>query len=223
MGFAQKKASGPRPPRTVKDIERLSPQDTYALPWAVIPDSNIVWKRRVWRTIDVSAKGNEPLMFDKNNQVDNNFINILVQGVFNNRYKAYSGANDRFTDELPQSAFIGLIAGGITGADTGFRVGLVTRYRIMEDWMLVKNEKQIIARLVGIAPLYNTAGADGALKEVAAFWVYYPDARSFMSEHRILTGTADQQEMNWDRFLDRRKFNSVAEKMSVSGADKKKI
>ena len=70
-------------------------------------------------------------------------------------------------------------------------------------------------RIIGIAPLYEETveGLDRPL-EYPLFWVYYPEARTFLSKHRVISDNNDVAPMTWADLLDNRYFTSIIYKKS---------
>lgn len=182
-------------------------EDAYALPWNMIAESDILWKKRVWRDIDATAETNK--LFNGSN--DRSLATILADGFFKGIYKAYGAADDRFTTTLTRQDFISLLAPG----SQGFNPAQVTKYRIKEDWLFLAKEHKIVVRIIGIAPLHEVAGIDGKAMEQPAFWLYYPDIRNYLSQQKV-AGNTQPQIQNWDQLFESRAFSSDIIKVSTS-------
>lgn len=179
----------------------VKPTQTQAIPWSYIAERNIQWSKRVWRDIDTRQPGNSLIA---NVPATKRLAFVMVEGFLNGAYKAYSGANDRFTTPLSQKEFIDLLAAG----SGGFDPALVTRYRIKEDWLFLEKEKSMVVRIVGIAPLMKVKGTDGTLTEQPAFWLYYPDTRTYFAQ-RAIVSKDHPYIFNWDEAFESRQFEST--------------
>lgn len=169
------------------DVASLKPDnDVYKLPWDTIMESDLTWAKRVWREVDASQKSNEP--FAAGNR---NLANILLNGAINGKLKAYDGKDGRFVKEVTAEEL-----NAISGAAD------VKKYRIKEDWLYVASRKEMVVRIVGIAPVANVKDADGTYTEQALFWIFYPDARVYLT---LFQAT---ERDNWDQLLESRKFGS---------------
>jgi gliding motility associated protien GldN len=200
-------------PRTEAALYKLIPEDTYRLPWDGLREENIVWKRRVWRDIDIHDQKNEAFVSKLNAPLHSDLISILIQGVFDGKYKAYSAVDDRFTKELSKDEFIKLLTPG-GNAGIAFNPEKVTKFRIKEDWLYLDTQQIVVVRILGIAPVVQVTMPDGTITEQAAFWIYYPDARNFLAAHKIFIQTKEQ-DINWDQLFEGRQFNGVISKMNV--------
>lgn len=178
----------------------VKPTQTKAIPWSYIAESNILWSKRVWRDIDTRQPGNS---FIANAPANSRLASVMVEGFLSGAYKAYSNVNDQFTTPLSQKEFIDLLAAG----SGGFDPALVTKYCIKEDWLFLENEKRIVVRIVGIAPLMEIKGTDGTVTGQPAFWLYYPDTRNYFAQ-RAITSKEHPYILNWDEAFESRQFES---------------
>ena len=71
--------------------------DTNAreIPWKPIKDTDILWKKRVWREISVYEKQNVPLRNDPEYPQDNVFANVLLSGINAGVYRVYATAEEQ--------------------------------------------------------------------------------------------------------------------------------
>lgn len=180
-----------------QDVSTYVSEDKYALPWERIEWKDIAWKKRVWRDIDVRKLENRA--FD-------NLATVLVEGFLKGAYKAYSAADDRFTTELTKEQFIALLT------SRGFNPATVTKYRIKEDWLFLSNENRIVVRILGIAPIRESATSDGPVLPQPAFWLYYPDTRNFLAQQKVVS-KENPYILNWDNLMEGRHFNSDIDKV----------
>ena len=73
------------------DSNAFAQRDTnsHEIPWKFIQDTDIVWRKRVWREVDVYEKQNAPLRDDPESPHENVFANMLLSGINSGLYKAY--------------------------------------------------------------------------------------------------------------------------------------
>jgi hypothetical protein len=193
-------------PTTINDYNNLIANDTYALPWGPIKESNILWRKRAWRDIDIQQPGNE---FFANNDC---LAKIMLAGFFEGKYKLYSGANDRFTIQLDKADIMSLLTPGNKNDSLIFKPNEVTRYRIKEDWLFLKQEHRLVVRIAGIAPLAHSTQPDGTITDQPAFWVYHPETRYYFASYKVVGKETEPQ--NWDQLFEGRKFASTITKAS---------
>lgn len=202
-----------REPQTAADIDKLTPQDTYSLPWESIKEDNILWKKRVWRDIRVQDTENKIFRFNAETN-GKDLINILIGGVINGKYKAYSGAEDRFVTALSKEEFIGILTPEVAGSGLVFNPQKVSAYRIKEDWLFLAKEHKMVVRILGIAPVVPVTYSDGSSTEQPVFWLYYPDIRNYLAEHKVYAGV-EAKDINWDQLFESRNFKSRIDKVKT--------
>jgi gliding motility associated protien GldN len=226
--FAQNTSVNYTQPQTGTDIAKLVPQDTYALPWAPISYSNILWRKRVWRTIDTRVSENKVLSNSPEIPNSCRLAGILVGGIVSGKYQAYSAVDDHFTTLLTKEEVLASISEKVefhTATDplTGDEVRkyvnyntfpeMITKYIIKEDWLYLKNEGKIIVRIVGIAPVREAIAFDGTTTEKPLFWLYYPDIRNFLAQYKTYSLPNENTSYNWDELFEGRHFDSKIDKV----------
>jgi len=179
------------------------------LPLSSIMESDIVWSSRVWRECSINdkelswAEGVQP------EKLATHLSHALLTGVFSGEIKAYSADNDRFTTELSRQDVIKLITPDANGAFS-FNPGAITGFRIKEDWLYLESEHAIKVRILGIAPVFEAEGTSQP-----AFWIYYPDAVTYLDKQVIPGGVAGK-EQTWFRFLQLHEFPSQIQQVKES-------
>jgi len=197
-----------------------------------IREIDVAWKRRVWRVIDVRQKANQAFIYRGDEFSGGGaFIEILLHGVKNKDLEAYT--SDRFTAELTTEAFEDLTAGAvdstsvidpITGGETievtttVFNPQSVTKYRLKEDWILDRNRGKMIVQIIGISPLraIHDPSTGQYLTDGPMFWVYYPDARLYLSKFEVYNPRNDMKRLSWADYLDMRYFTSYVYKTNAN-------
>jgi hypothetical protein len=158
--------------------------------WDIIKYEDVVWKKRVWRTIDVNNEINRPLT---GKSLNTSFAEVLYAGAANNTYGVYS--DERF-NQFAQN--------DLKTLKNKYALSSVTSYRIKEDWIMTK-DNQMHVRIIAIAPILTVNGT-----EETPLWFYYPDTRKYLYDHKIPgSEIADLEE-----FFEGRFFSSKIEKES---------
>lgn len=199
-------SQAPTPPA---DASSFVAHEPYTLPWERIAESNILWKKRVWREIDTREKDNLPLAGDGHTPASRNLTGILLGGLTSGQIKAYSAADDRFTTILTKEE----LATMVTSKSSGLNPAKVYKYRIKEDWLFLKKENKMVVRILGIAPVVNSTTDDGTAYEKELFWLYYPDIREFLAQYKVYEPNSSASR-NWDEYFESRSFKSKIEKVS---------
>lgn len=202
-----------------------------ALPWQQLREDDIMWKKRVWREIDVRQKANMPFRYSGDeNTGGGSFIEILIDAVKRGKIQAYSPYDERFTTPFTKEQIIDVLVGQpdtvyIEDMETGERKMVVTRkefdpntinkYRIKEDVMFDRNLGRKVTRIIGMAPLRDQTNSSGEYIGTAPFfWLYYPDIRDVLAQYEVFNPENDIARMTWDDYFEGRYFSSYIYKVS---------
>jgi gliding motility associated protien GldN len=213
--------------------DHIRTQDSRGLPlpWQSIRESDLSWRKRVWREIDVREKQNVAFTYAGDEHTGGGmFIEILTDAVRTGKVAAYATADDRFTTPFSKAEMEELLKGK---PDTGyyqdpvndaeivsvtykdFNPATITKYRLIEDWMFDNNTGKMVVHIVGIAPVRDIYGSDGQYRgSQAMFWLYYPDIRGLLARYQAVNPANDMHRATWDEFFEDRKFASRILKVS---------
>lgn len=225
-------------PSLVRDgvIDRV-PHVSKVIPWAPIRENDVLWKKRVWREIDIREKQNAAFRFPGDENTGGGlFIEILMDAVKRGKIKAYSAFNDdRFTTALTKEQIMETLAGRvdstpvqdpITGETTirvtrrDFNPDLVTNYRMKEDWIMDRNTGRMVVRIIGVAPVMAKYDDNQQFKGYQPlFWLYYPEVRETLAQYEVFNPENDMARMTWDDFFEGRWFSSRITKVSNNFGD----
>lgn len=194
-------------PTSEAEINSFKPVISKAIPWPTIWETNLLWKKRVWRTIDVKDPKNAAFAFSPVIPFEQNLAYILAEGVMNGKFKVYKDEAASFLHEIPKEEFGSIIAPGSTNVMRDFDPGKITSFQIKEDWLYLDTEQIIVVRIVGIAPVMSVANADGSMSDRVIGWLYYPYLREELAGHTVASLSAANTE-NWDELFETREFSS---------------
>ena len=202
------------------------PHRTIPLDWQYLREADALWKKRVWREIDVREKQNEAFIYPGDDETGGGmFIEIVMNAIRTGKAKAYGTVTDRFTraftvdqvNELvvgrPDTNYVDDPNGGppvmrITQND--FNPEKYTSFRVKEDWIFDRNLGRMVVRIIGIAPMEDvvdpvTGLSRGFSKPV--FWLYYPELRKALAQYEVYNPENDVQRLTWDDYLEGRFWN----------------
>jgi gliding motility associated protien GldN len=213
--------------------DRIPMKDRMRQPiqWQYIRESDILWKKRVWREIDTREKQNVAFRYAGDEHSGGGmFIEILIDAIKKGKIVAYGTFDDRFTTVLTKEQIMEKVAGKrdtitvldpITGEEiqqtriTDFKPETITKYRIKEDWIFDRNQGQMVVRIVGIAPVQDLYGDDGVYRgPQSMFWLYYPEIRGILANYEVYNPQNDMYRATWDEFFESRMFSSRITKVS---------
>jgi gliding motility associated protien GldN len=237
----QEPAKGQRPDHFYGNNK---PEDLPALEYEHVRWDDALYLQKVWREIDVREKMNQTFRYEG---VDNNrsllFINVLLQAVQKEGIAAF--ADDRFSIPVSPAeitdmtlgqldTFMVMKKGSIDVPDSfvvtrpSFDPKVVTRYRIMEEWIFDREGSRLYSRILGIAPLkrHVTPLPDGKEREgfSVMFWVSYPDLRPILAKTTVYSPkNMGVSRMNWDELFQSRMFSSYITKSTIDNVSNKNI
>ncbi|MBW7912760.1 MAG: gliding motility protein GldN [Taibaiella sp.] len=202
------------------------------LPWQSVRENDIMWKKRVWREIDIREKQNMAFRYPGDDYTGGGyFIEIILDAVKKGKIKAYSNVDDRFTNALTKDQILEMMIGQpdtnevidpVSGemkviiTRREFNPDLITKYRIKEDWVFDRNLGRMVVRIVGIAPIKDIIDENTGLFRAsqAVFWLYYPEIRPMLAQYEVFNPENDVARMTWDDYFEGRYFSSKIIKTS---------
>jgi gliding motility associated protien GldN len=205
------------------------------VPYTHIREADVMWARRVWRTIDLREKMNHPLYFPTEAINDRkSLFDVIRQGLLTDgSITAYSvgpvGTDDEFkkpllTSELKE-LFTRLDTQYTENLETGDmdmvvqEINLETRdimmYNIKEDWIFDKQRSTMDIRILGIAPMKEMRGEDGEIRGYTPlFWLYYPECRYVFANWDAFNRENDAERRSFEDIFWKRQFSSYITKWS---------
>ena len=83
-----------------------------AMAWQPLREDDVMWKKRVWREIDVRQKQNMPFVYPGDeNTGGGSFIEILIDAVKKGKVMAYSPMDERFTSAFTKDQIMDVLIG----------------------------------------------------------------------------------------------------------------
>jgi gliding motility associated protien GldN len=207
------------------------PHVTKIQDWQTVREADIMWKKRVWREIDIREKQNMAFRYPGDDYTGGGFfIEIILDAVKKGKIKAYSNMDDRFTAALSKEQIMELLIGKpdtllvedpVTGnmimkiSSREFNPDVVTKYRIKEDWVFDRNLGRMVVRIIGIAPIQDRLNEDGTFRaSQAVFWLYYPEMREMLAQYEVFNPENDVARITWEEYFEGRYFSSKIIKTS---------
>jgi gliding motility associated protien GldN len=201
------------------------PHVTKIQNWQTVREADIMWKKRVWREIDIREKQNMAFRYPGDDYTGGGFfIEIILDAVKKGKIKAYSNMDDRFTTALSKDQIMELLIGKpdtvmVENPETGemimkissreFNPDVVTKYRIKEDWVFDRNLGRMVVRIIGVAPIQDRLNEDGTFRaSQAVFWLYYPEMRDMLAQYEVFNPENDVARITWEEYFEGRYFSS---------------
>ena len=199
-------AQGPPPCRT----------NAQALPEPLLRAADVMWAKRVWRTVDLRDDANAALGPSPDTSAACGSLFEVIRFCLLNEasmtayHPGATGTDDRFTRVLRGHELDSLMA-RCSPAD-------ITGYRIKEDWIFEKQRSELLVRIIGLAPLVDLRGPDGDLRgQRVLFWLYWPECRRALAQWPAARLQPDGERPSYEALFRRRRFTSMV--IQVSGMD----
>jgi len=192
-----------------------------------IREADVMWSKKIWRTIDISEKMNLPFGYPQKP-----LIEILHRAVLAGTIKAYDPTvenADQFKRVLTPAEIAGI------GSKTDTVIGLnpvtieeetkiitntftwdrITKFRVKEVWFFDTKTSSMQVRILGLAPVMADYDANGNYRgDMTMYWLYYPDLRDMLAKEEVYNPDNDQKSLSWDDIFSYRLFESSIYKES---------
>lgn len=198
------------------------------VPYPSVREADVMWKKRVWREIDLREKINHVLYFPTSPMAGrNSLFDVIRKGIKNSSLSVY-GADD-FLVRLTEGEIINALGDSISinvedtnGDMSDARMVYeattsqdIIKYWVKEDWFFDCKRSVMEVRIAGICPIKLKLNEDGSVRGIQQlFWVNFPEARSIFSEYEVFNRFNDAERMSYDDFFFKRMFNGYIIKES---------
>lgn len=205
------------------------------VPYTHIREADVMWARRVWRTIDMREKMNHPLYYPTEPINDRkSLFDVIRQGLMvDGSITAYSAGALLTDDEFKVPLSTAELEEMFTKLDTVYTENLETgdmdmvvqeisiesrdimMYKLKEDWIFDKQRSTMDIRIIGIAPMQEKRGEDGEVRGYAPlFWLYFPECRYVFANWEAFNRENDSERRSFEDIFWKRQFSSYITKWS---------
>jgi gliding motility associated protien GldN len=212
-------------------FEEIHLQDKKPIPYYPVREADVIWKKRIWRIMDLRQKMNHPFYYPETPQKGwKNFMTVIMDAIREGAITAYDPAKD---DQFLVPLTFQEIEKKFTRTDTvpivdpnnpqrilryevvteEFDASEVMRIKIKEDWFFDKQRSVMDVRILGICPVRNLYDDDGnyfGLEEM--FWIYFPEARPVLAQSIVFNRKNSAEERTYDELFWKRMFGSYVYK-----------
>ncbi|MCB9170958.1 MAG: gliding motility protein GldN [Flavobacteriales bacterium] len=205
------------------------------VPYTHIREADVMWARRVWRTIDLREKMNHPLYYPTEPINDRkSLFDVIKQGLLvDGSITAYDPGPLLQDDEFKKPLLASELKELFMRVDTQYTENIYTQememvvqeiplesrdikmYRLKEDWIFDKQRSKMDIRIIGIAPMKEVKGEDGEVRGYAPiFWLYYPECRYVFANWEVFNRENDAERRSFEDIFWKRQFSSTITKWS---------
>lgn len=204
--------------------------DMKPTPLPSIRRADIMWQKRIWRTIDFREKMNQPFYFPVEPHGGwRSFFQIIIDGLKEGEITAYDiSATDEFLAPITYNEVIARQTDSVhrvlsrpyppydeydTVIYTAFDPTRVMQLRVKEDWYFDKQRSQMMVRIIGLCPVMMQ-DRDGEEVPQPLFWIYFPEARNILAKAQMYNRFNDAERRTYDEIFWKRMFSSYIYKES---------
>ncbi|MCD4682426.1 MAG: gliding motility protein GldN [Bacteroidales bacterium] len=212
-------------------FDEIHLQEKKPIPYYPVREADVIWKKRIWRIMDLRQKMNHPFYYPETPQKGwKNFMTVIMDAIREGTITAYDPSKD---DQFLVPLTYQEIEKKFTRTDTvpivdpnnpqrilryevvkeDFDPSEVQRIKLKEDWFFDKQRSVMDVRVLGICPVRNLYDDDGnyfGLEEM--FWIYYPEARPVFAQSIVFNRSNSAEERTYDELFWKRMFGSYVYK-----------
>ena len=207
------------------------------IPYHHLREADVMWKKKIWRMLDLREKINHPLYYPINRPMDDRFslADLIIKAVSDQNVDehrpVYVYEDDEFVLPISLKEFaVGLgqktdtifvddidANGVITGnhpeyiSDPPNKDGSVKRFVMKEVWFFDKQRSKLEVRIVALQPIaFVEREVGGTLQTLPqeGGWIPFGSLRYFLAKQEVFNPNNDAERRTFDEIFFKRHFSS---------------
>ncbi len=203
------------------------------IPYKFLRESDVMYKKCVWRVIDLREKINLNLYYPTTKINDRySLIDLLIYGINQEGITPYNTDDDRFSQSMSRAQIEEVFGAGeksqtyidengdeqVQTYHQDINTSEVKQYWLKEYWFFDNQHSTMDVRILGLCPIRffikDSDGEDAEPRKSQVFWVYFPDVRRILANHEVFNNNNDAERRTFDDIFFKRYFSSFIVKVS---------
>jgi len=203
------------------------------IPYTYLREADVMWSKRVWRTLDLREKFNHPLYYPEtrindrrslfdvikdallagdihafdNPAMDDEFKVKMSKAAIEATFVQWDSTNQVEDPNNPGTYILAPIKNELTSNN-------VKAYWMKEDWFFDKQRSVMDVRILGLCPMKEkqdpTSGE--VIGYTPLFWIYFPECRPVFAKAEVYNTKNDAERRSLDDIFWKRMFASYVHK-----------
>ena len=202
------------------------------IPYTHLREGDVTWEKRIWRTIDVREKTNQPLYFPIEPNVSRiSIMQLITKYILSGQIIAFTEeefmapfekaqirskmVKQKDSTETSQFDPEGneIFVKILPPADSSWIYTRFCEIELKEDWFFDKQKSSLEVRIIGLGfSVTDPEKPDLGCNNM--FWVYFPACRPFFAKHEVFNVKNDSERRTFDDIFWKRQFTSKIKKES---------